>query len=76
MIPVLINYGIGQVQNIGIVKSIIDIDKVKTLNILKFLKNKRFTNAQIKKNDLIKFFKKNLKNFEHDELNKNLDEKM
>jgi UDP-N-acetylglucosamine 4,6-dehydratase len=66
----------SNLQNIGIVKSIIDIDKVKTLNILKFLKNKRFTNAQIKKNDLIKFFKKNLKNFEHDELNKNLDEKM
>mgnify|MGYP006092942003 CR=1 FL=1 len=66
----------SNLQNIGIVKSIIDIDKVKTLNFLKFLKNKRFTNAQIKKSDLIKFFKKNLKNFKHNELNKNLDEKM
>ena len=46
------------------------------LKLLKFLKEKKVLSGNTSKAKIIKFFKKNIENFQHRELNKNLDEKM
>lgn len=63
-------------EEIGIVKSNKKLKKTKLLKLFKFLKEKKVSNGKISKAKIINFFKKNIENFEHKELNKNLDEKM
>ena len=63
-------------KEIGIVRSNRKLKKTKLLKLFKFLKEKRVLNGKISKAKIVNFFKKNIENFEHKELNKNLDEKM